>query len=64
MVDFRQADGSMFEYTLQSVNDRIMNGKSESHIAVLQVTCLFFNPPNVVCMGYYFAVAAAAHFYF
>lgn len=36
MIDFRQADGSLFPYDLQCLNDKVMNGGSDSNIELMQ----------------------------
>ena len=37
VTDFRQRDGSLFEYNLQAVDDKVMGGHSESNIALDEV---------------------------
>jgi len=36
MVDFRQRDGSLFEYSIQAVDDKVMGGQSHSNVQLLE----------------------------
>ena len=37
VTDFRQRDGSLFEYNLQAVDDKVMGGHRESNITLDEV---------------------------
>ena len=41
VTDFRQRDGSLFEYNLQAVDDKVMGGHSESNIVLDEVFYCF-----------------------
>ena len=48
VTDFRQRDGSLFEYNLQAVDDKVMGGHSESNIVLDEV---LFGFQFYVCVG-------------